>query len=538
MFSILISFTAFLSLVGPSHQDRKDPVRDFCRRFGHATAHIDQRLFVDGGLLNWIPLDQNPNNFSNPYLLYSSLTESQEGMPKQYANLTKPSTVPDVSGGILWADEVNKFFFQFGGEFQGTAQSFDALPYYDALYDRWDTTDTPGDLNRVSFGAGVAVNERAEGYYLGGWMSSSTIPGWTGNPIATANLVRFDMIKRTFNNITGPDLRGRAEGSMVFLPAGDSGLLVYFGGILDPSRNGSMTASPMNTIQIYDILSGKWYTQTATGDVPASRRRFCAGATWPDDHSSYNIYLYGGLGIPPNGTAFDDVYILSLPSFKWIKWWPAKGTKPTASGHHTLTCNVINRTQMLIMGGSFPNTQECDAPNQSGTHNMDLSGNATGLWTLFQPNKTSYNVPPEIIKQIGGGGKGGATLRTPEQGWDSNDLGVYFTRIPSLSIRTATRNIPTATSTSTPKPGTVSSGKKIGTIVGAVLGGLVLLALLLLGCLWILKRIKTKREQREANRPPGELDASTQPTELNTESDIHPFQARDKAGVIAMDLVV
>lgn len=215
----------------------------------------------------------------DPYLLYSSLTDLQEGMPRQYANLTKPSTVPDVSGGILWADEVNKFFYQFGGEFQGTAQNFDALPYYDTLYDRWNTTNVPGDLNRVSFGAGVAVNERAEGYYLGGWMSSSTIPGWTGNPIATANLVRFDMIKRTFNNITGPDSKGRAEGSMVFLPAGDNGLLVYFGGIIDPSRNGTMVASPMSTIHVYDILSGKWYTQTATGDVPDSRRRFCAVST-------------------------------------------------------------------------------------------------------------------------------------------------------------------------------------------------------------------------------------------------------------------
>jgi len=39
------------------------------------------------------------------------------------------------------------------------------------------------------------------------------------------------------------------------------------------------------------------------------------GATWADDHSSYSIYLYGGLS-PPNGTAFDDVYILTLPSFK------------------------------------------------------------------------------------------------------------------------------------------------------------------------------------------------------------------------------
>lgn len=71
MFSIIIPFTAFLSLVAPSYQDQKDPLRDFCRRFGHATARIDQHLFVDGGLLNWTPLDQNPNNFSSRLALTS-----------------------------------------------------------------------------------------------------------------------------------------------------------------------------------------------------------------------------------------------------------------------------------------------------------------------------------------------------------------------------------------------------------------------------------------------------------------------------------
>jgi hypothetical protein len=210
------------------------------------------------------------------YLLYASLTTVKDGMPQQYANLTKSSTTPDISGGVLWADEVNKVFYQFGGEYQGSSQPFDALSMYDVLLEQWNQTNIPDDLNRVSFGAGLAVNDRAEGYYLGGWMSSQTMPGWTGNPIATSNLIRYDMIKHTFTNNTGPNAAGRAEGVMVYLPAGDSGLLAYFGGIVDPSRNGTMVASSMSTIYIFDILSGKWYTQTASGNVPDSRRRFCA----------------------------------------------------------------------------------------------------------------------------------------------------------------------------------------------------------------------------------------------------------------------
>jgi hypothetical protein len=35
--------------------------------------------------------------------------------------------------------------------------------------------------------------------------------------------------------------------------------------------------------------TAKWYNQTATGDIPETRRKFCGGATWADDQSSYNV---------------------------------------------------------------------------------------------------------------------------------------------------------------------------------------------------------------------------------------------------------
>src|SRR5436305_13796590 len=81
------------------------------------------------------------------------------------------------------------------------------------------------------------------------------------------------------------------------------------------------------------------------------------------DLDKSNIYLYGGAGFGSNATGFDDVYILSMPSFQWIKWWP---TLPnTGHPHNSLSCNVINNTQMLIIGGTFPalaDSNMCDAP--------------------------------------------------------------------------------------------------------------------------------------------------------------------------------
>lgn len=37
-----------------------DPLKDFCRRYGHQTAVIDRKLYIDGGYVNANPLSQNP----------------------------------------------------------------------------------------------------------------------------------------------------------------------------------------------------------------------------------------------------------------------------------------------------------------------------------------------------------------------------------------------------------------------------------------------------------------------------------------------
>ena len=162
-------------------------------------------------------------------------------MPAQYANLTKNATVPSVSGGILWADEVNKCFYLFGGEYQGNPSDF-SFWTYDTVLNQWNETEytsNVNDIQRVAYGAGTHIPELGFGYYSGGGINEQTTPGWDGPPIATSNLVRYDYTAGTLNNNTGPDSVGRAEGQMVYLPASDGGLLVYFGGVEDPYRNGT-----------------------------------------------------------------------------------------------------------------------------------------------------------------------------------------------------------------------------------------------------------------------------------------------------------
>ena len=41
-----------------------DPVNDFCRRFGHQSAVVDRRLYIDGGLAVGNPLSPESQNFT------------------------------------------------------------------------------------------------------------------------------------------------------------------------------------------------------------------------------------------------------------------------------------------------------------------------------------------------------------------------------------------------------------------------------------------------------------------------------------------
>jgi hypothetical protein len=114
-------------------------------------------------------------------------------------------------------------------------------------------------------------------------------------------------------------------------------------------------------------------------------------------------YLYGGAGFGANATGYDDVYILSLPSFKWIKWWSTPSSQ--ANPHNMLSCNVIDGAQMIVVGGAFPAQQTtCDSQGTWGTHNLDLGQqNQHGdIWNTYQPNLTSYVVPSAVISAVGG----------------------------------------------------------------------------------------------------------------------------------------
>lgn len=96
-------------------------------------------------------------------------------------------------------------------------------------------------------------------------------------------------------NSQGTTLGARA----VTVPAfglDDRGLMVIMGG-LDPGQNLSLGSSlaqedtsftKFDNITLYDPYIDRWYTQTATGDIPAARKWFCAVSV-KGDNGTYEM---------------------------------------------------------------------------------------------------------------------------------------------------------------------------------------------------------------------------------------------------------
>jgi hypothetical protein len=157
---------------------------------------------------------------------------------------------------------------------------------------------------------------------------------------------------------------------------------------------------------------------------------------------------------------------------------------------------------MLIIGGTFPLSSDCDSPATWGTHNVDLGKVSGFAWNTYQTNETnstSYVVPPDVIAVVGGGPKGGATMSAPSGGFNagSGDLAVFFGEKASVATRTPTRAIPSATGSAGGSSKTLSTGA----IAGVAVGGAFVLLALALGCCCFIRRHRRRSRVQELPAP-------------------------------------
>ncbi|KAK7535017.1 uncharacterized protein J3D65DRAFT_629765 [Phyllosticta citribraziliensis] len=493
-----------------------------CGITGHRLALVDNRLFFASGNYTFAD-DKSWHNTSYMYWLDLESDFSVDGMLG--TDILSQSDLPsedlssgerEVSGGASGAffyDHTN--LYAYGG-FVGVSVNGinESLWSYNTTSGNWSLA--PIDSGSIVFGdstEGIYASDQATGrsWMTGGWKIDFE---GANNGMIAFETDNSDNLTLAFNNDVGlPTLKG----VMVYTRKGEQGTLISFGGddtTDSQTYNGETIWNERNMadIFIFDIASSTWYNITATGDIPDPRIEFCAGLSAAPDDSSFQISIHGGWS-QERTIALNDVYVLTVPGFQWIKI-NSTGDPDTAdnkyAGRHRHKCEVWDQRQLLVVGGEvYANgstlNNNCNATAHPPIKVLDTT---SFVWrTEFRTNQT-YEVPEVVYSVIGGNSSGGANVTAPQGGWNSTRLENIFnqtvardTYVPPSGSST---NSPTATSSSLPGSG---SSSHAGAIAGGVLGGLAGVALILVGILFWLKKLKKSKESSETK------EASVAPTE-------------------------
>ncbi|RCI15815.1 hypothetical protein L249_3284 [Ophiocordyceps polyrhachis-furcata BCC 54312] len=328
-------------------------------------------------------------------------------------------------------------------------------------------------------------------------------------------MIRFDSKSLSWTNETlgrgsyGTQVPGLEGGVMAYIPAGKEGMLISFGGRNATAAVGS--DSDWHIIYVYDIASHTWWAQRATGKPPSSGRgNFCTSVVAAPDNGAFHITTYGGWS-QRNGRAYEDLHILSIPSFTWIDATAlsdrsnAEQQVNSTIGRDKLggSCQTLNGRQMIVLGGeirsgALPLTEGSCSDDFEPVRVLDLS---TYEWQWELPDsKDSYQVPPIIYQKIGGGPSGGATVTAPKRGFaDATLSSLLQLRVPTTGAGGSTSRHPST------GWGADSSGKSpgAGAIAGAVAGGVGGLAAVA-GLTWFLMRNK-RRKRSEGEEEDGSV---------------------------------
>ncbi|KAL8817397.1 MAG: hypothetical protein Q9223_003764 [Gallowayella weberi] len=354
------------------------------------------------------------------------------------------------------------------------------LVSYNSTSQQWGSVSlSGGDFQSDPRSSGTGVSDPMSGlsFYLGG---DHNIGGLLKVELADTNNPSWSNITTAFRDTQDP-IPQIWGGGMVFLAIGKAGILLVIGGSTpDAPDDGYLRSMAFNV------------TATGTPNVPSGRTNFCLAVSRAPDDSSFQVTLYGGYNETSNNY-HDDVWVLSIPSFRWISVNDTNnverdndGPKAGRKGH---TCHIWRESQMIVLGGIYARNA-ATLPQGDGKNSVcdttyspiRLLDTSSYSWkSQFIPNDIEYKIPPVVSDVIGGDASERSTLTSPQQGWNDPLLADIFSRrLPRVSTfrSTSTPKITTSSPTARPsasvQPSTpVSSPETPKGNIKAVAGGVI-----------------------------------------------------------------
>ncbi|RDA87235.1 hypothetical protein CP532_2525 [Ophiocordyceps camponoti-leonardi (nom. inval.)] len=506
---------------------------DVCYIVSAKTALLNDRLYFMGGKYSIVSLGGHTisptpslysllvgNDFPVERPIPQSLLENTTIKHRSASSLAHTSASAEDSL-VLWNTDDTLYAFGSGGRRRRSQ-----VAAYSVKTRTWKDV-------RVAGGA-FNFGRRSNAQYV-------SVPGsdlhfvYGGTSPYMGGMIRFDSKSLSWTNETlgrgsyGVPVPGLEGGVLAYIPAGKEGMLISFGG-----RNvtaGDGTDADWHIIYVYDIASHTWWAQRATGKPPPlGRAHFCTSVVAAPDNGAFHITTYGGWS-RRNGRAYEDLHILSIPSFTWID---ASGLSDRSNAEQQVnstigrdklggSCQTWNGRQMIVLGGeirsgALPLTEGSCSDDFEPVRVLDLS---TYEWQWELPaSKDSYQVPSIIYQKIGGGASGGATVTTPKRGFADPTLSSLLQlRVPTGAGGSASRH------PSTGWGGDGSNGKSAGAgaIAGAVAGGVGGVAAIA-GLTWFLMRNKRKKKEENEGEEEEEEEEDSNLKKVGEEEDRRAIQ--------------
>ncbi|CAL3969373.1 unnamed protein product [Diplocarpon coronariae] len=449
----------------------------FLRRGYHGSVVVGNYVYIDGGAFSY-------TSGGAPQIQYSTTT------------LSIDIGVPNLDCGSLWYNPKRNSLV---AGFSGASARFNTPPtpwplglWSFRLDDQgggtWTQAIAPtaaltsNSLTRPYQGLSAFGGDGA--FTLGGYENDRSSPASrnVSSQIPVPGIVQYNMTSGTFTNssASGYNFNGTAErGVLHYVPSfGLRGIYVILGGNISglDDYSAEENIQSFKSLTIFDPSTGAFYNQTTTGNIPNGRIEFCAtGAN--STNSTYEIFIYAGWGghLGADALPYDEIYILTLPAFQWIKV-----SYPPARPRHGHTCETVGNRQMLVIGGV--DTRQ-DTPTNAAP-SVDLVTFATrdqfaqGLaifdmtrlsWAAqYDADAAAYAQSDPVMSYYA------SNSREPAR-WGSPALQSVFSVTHFTNTTSTPASGPTTTTSSNPSAGSKSSSNA-GAIAGGVVGGVLGLA--------------------------------------------------------------
>ncbi|KAK7518779.1 hypothetical protein IWZ03DRAFT_413746 [Phyllosticta citriasiana] len=464
----------------PSRRQVSNPATsNFIRRAIHSSVIIGNHLFIDGG-----EISQFVDGYEDPQWSRTNNYTLSIDMSSDWTNSSvEIKTVPKGGSPIfnwpgIWPESDNSFLM-WGG-YVSTKAANKTTPEKAVWRFTADSTGTgtwakvdPGDprsfteLTRPA--NGVCGTSNNTGYYIGGFHSNASDPDVSSSKtVPLTGMVRYNWETQTWSNVSS---------------------------IPYTSPFGQLA---LTNLTIYDQATGEWHAQQTTGEAPSKRNLFCAVGA-PGSGGTFEIFVYGGWD-GSLGLAYDDIYILSLPGFRWFKI--SSSTTGTPRSFHT--CNRV-ASQMVVVGGvdyslGVPEDWQDPDPWDNGLGVFDLNNL---VWqSSYNASAAAYDTPQVVKEWYNIGGLNNVS-------WDSTAMRDLF-----LSATTDSSG-----NTNSTQESSQGSSNHAGAIAGGVVGGVAGVALLAGVAFFLIRR-------RRASRKPSDPIQEYQMAEKDAQNEYNELPVR------------